>query len=435
MEGNLAEQNLPPPKEGDKNRLLVSSVYTFLKAKEESPADPKDKIFIGSIEPTDSEFTLLTNSGVTQEELNGHSVTREKLLKAGFIFNNCPLFPIEKPLINVTIDGVNYGKRKLLTNTELDRIRSYQRSQPELYGGEEISSDEFRLDMMSFLLSANTEIPIEAKNKVNFVNIALNYMDSGYVGLSHKDRYENNKTERRAAKYYKQLVGEFMHSILPPDEDNFMRQVEYINNNFADILPWEFDGRGSSTFFDTEARDHKMSFNKDRFTKLSNSVSPFLDCGFKFSDLGNPDYEVIESNGKRFRVNMMVLHLLSRGISEMGEGVDGKGEQDYCVGNYERELFVKDSQTRHQNHETEQGKYDLTLAFDQEALLIKVMDRLKSRALEWASSSDANGKVKELAAHIKRIETGKETLKDLKERLFPQKEKDSLNRKPTASRL
>lgn len=360
--------------------VSTKSLYELLKVEEAKPADPNEMIPVGKISEEDPEYQKLIQAGVSIEEFETKKIPRRKLLEAGFVFNNQPLFAIEKPLINIEIDGVDYGKRKLLTGEELEKLKQYQRAHPDLYGFDGVSSDEFREEMYRFLLTAEQPLPPHVEDKVNF--------------------YRMNALDEIKQPDFAELVRLHRQNLIKSDANPVPAETKFVEDKLGDILPW--DEERSPDRFRIRAREHKMLAIESRKGKLNGTPSPFLDSGFHFSN--NPDYVVVGSDGRLFRVNMMVLHLTSRGISEMGEGKDAAGEQDYSVGNYIRELTPKDETGREKIKEQEEKKLQLKLNFNEEELMQKVQERLKNLAVEWAMSENAPPEAKKLAQKIKLAE-------------------------------
>jgi len=174
--------------ESRERKPLTRILFEQLKAEESKPFDPDENIPV-NICQEDPEYNTLVLAGVTESELETGKIQRRKLLKAGFVFNNYPLFAIEKPLINVVIDGVGYGGRKLLTSLEMEKIKSYQRTHPGLYGTGQISSDDFREDMFSFIMTADTCLPNHVQSKVNFTRIAIDRMDRPWTTTKGREKH------------------------------------------------------------------------------------------------------------------------------------------------------------------------------------------------------------------------------------------------------
>lgn len=401
-----------PKEESDKEVALqnreisVHKLFELLKAEESRPADPNEKILVGEIKKEDAEYELLIQAGATPEEVKSRNIPREKLLEAGFAFNNYPLPAIEKPLINVEIDGVNFGQRKLLTSGELEEIKRYQRQHPDFYGGEGIATDEFRENMLSFLMSAEPILPSFIENKVNFYRLCISTIHAPYTSREGEDKYKQDKLGQRTNPLYQRLV-EMHHDSLITSENAATDERAFIASNLLDVMPW--DERDTTSRFPISARGHRMRAIDSRKSVLNGRPSPFIDSGFHFPrSLGNPDFTVVGGNERVFRVNSLVLHLASRGLSEMGEGRSMDGDQDYSIGNFIRDLAPKDEASRNGVEAQESKKFELVMNFSEEELMKAVQGKLKALAVAWANSEAAPPEAKKLAKDIQEIEKNKD---------------------------
>lgn len=321
------------------------------------------------------------------------------LQQAGFAFNNYPFLGIEKPIINVVVDGVDYGKRKLLTAEELGSIKKYQRENPSLYGSSEISSDNFRHRLFSFLVTAENILPMHVDSKSNFVKLCINRIDHPYRTIKGEQKYRRDKLAQKVDPLYKRLVRMYFEQ---QTRNSHSLRKSFIETKLKKFMPW--DETNSLDRFNINARGHKMMLIETRRSKVVGSPSPFLDSGFHLPRLfGNPDYTVIGSDGRQFRVNMLVLHLASKGLSEMGEGVTGDGEQDYTIGNYIRDLEPKDADQAEATLTKENAKFQMKLNFDEEELMNSLINELKKQAMEWAMNKNVSEEVQNLANQINDI--------------------------------
>lgn len=383
----------------DTEDLTVEGLFKVFKKKEERLADPNEKILVGKIKETDPEFQKLLQAGLTREEITERQIPRGLLQQAGFAFNNYPFLGIEKPLINSVVNGVNYGQRKLLTGEELETIKKYQRENPELYGGDKISSDDFRQTMLSFLLTAENILPMHVDGKSNFLNLCITYIDRPYKTIKGEQEYKKDKFGQKINPLYKQLVRMYCEQQIGNSPSLRKR---FIETKLKKVMPW--DETNSLDRFNINARGHKMMLIETRRSKVVGAPSPFLDSGFHLPQMfGNPDYTIVGSDGRQFRVNMLVLHLASRGLSEMGEGTTGDGEQDYSIGNYVRDLEPKNAHQTQEMLAKENDKFQIKLSFDEEKLMNEVIKELKKQAMEWAETDNTTPEAQKLATQIKNI--------------------------------
>lgn len=391
------EISVPAPQtllETEKQSSFIGLLYTQLKLEEAKPPDPAEEIKIGKrIFEHDPEYEALTRHGVpTADLIRGRPIRRDLLLKAGFVFDNYPLPYIEKPLINAEINGVNYGQRKLLTAQELSLILAHQRANPDLYGTAAIAEDSFREEMLSLLVAHELTIPQEIQVKVNLYRDCIKQLESPHPTTKPRE------TDQAFAKLL------WLHHAEMWKEGGIRKEEEFIESNLGDILTWTEPDIFAR--FPLTVRNKRAQLIASRKTALAHTPSPFLDSGFHFPDqIGNPDYTVVGSNGKLFRVNMMVLHLLSRGLSEMGDGEKGDGEQDYSIGNYIRDLALETDDERQKTKSSEEAMVQTLFHFDRGDLTRKVQERLKLVVSVWAASPDAPQAAQRLLGKIRNIES------------------------------
>lgn len=368
----------------------TDDVYQKLKDMEELPPDMSEEIPVASLKNEDPEFSVLLHAGVSEDELRGGRVAREKLLRAGFIFNNKPLPGIEKPLINISFDGVDWGKRSLLTQEELNKVVTYQREHAEEFGDDTVASDELRSDILQYLLATREDIlPESVARKVNFLRLCIDRMYQERGGSSPKDRAR--KVSQSLVNLYISKYPAF--KVTQQMQDNsYNRQKMVAEKELPDIMVW---GYGDDSWAGTiKSRGLMAKSVYTRLGKLAGTPSPFLDSGFHIPDkvivkdvaipIRNMDFTVQKPNGL-FRVNMLVWHLASRGVSEMGDGKARNGEQDYAIGNYLRHLAPQGRDSSIEKKEQEHFKRLLT--FDEDRVVAEVIDRLEMRAREWAVAS------------------------------------------------
>lgn len=399
------EEQAPPVEVDAGNKSSIDKIFDVWKELEAAPPDPQEEITVSGLSPEDPEYQTLLNVGVTADQLRTQSVPRRFLQKAGFVFNNYPLPNIEKPLIKTVIDGVDYGKRKLLTQHELNTIIHYQRQHPEQYGSGVVAADEFRKDVLQFLLTAEPNVPAHLDNKANTFRIALYNIREPHHWSSGEEwaKYEKDKRRKKIDSLQQELV-KLHHDTVHASDFRAEDERKYIETYLKEEMPWESLDFG--TRYPYKARGRNFSAFENRKRALNNVPSPFLDSGFHFPpSIGNPDFMVQKSDKTGvFRVNAMVLHLASRGVSEMGEGKDGKGEQDYSLGNYISEIFPPDQATQQANNEHERHKFDLRSSKNGKEIFLAIQKKMKELARQWAESDQAPPKAKELLVQIDKAE-------------------------------
>lgn len=352
--------------------LSIDSIYEQFTLLEKKPGNPDDLIPYFRLDPNSDEYRTLRAAGFSEDDLVEHRIRRGDLLKAGFVFDNRLFLSMERPIIDYVIDGVDYGSKRFLTRAELDKIVEYQREHPDEFGGPEIASDQFRRDMLSLLLTART-IPGWIKAKKNFLRLSVAHIPREY-DLDGKP-FNLSPEEIDERKNQQNIVREYLDVV---DED------EVLASDLATVMPWEDIQR--NTFYSLQVRGRLASAHDGRQSALSGFHSPFLESGFIFPPF-TPDLEVVnKAEDGRFRVNLLVWHLLSHGLSEMGRGKDPNDPQDYTIDNYIHEMYPEDEGQREAIREKENAAFDVLINFDKNKLMKNVQDRLIQRAQEWRDS-------------------------------------------------
>lgn len=394
---------------GESKETFADKAYEKLVELEvTSTPDPYERIPSGIVKPSDAEYQLLIDAGADPQEISSGRITRHILLSAGFVFNNYPFAHVEKPLINVVIDGVNYGKRKFLTSEELVMLKAVQRAHPETYGGDEIAEDDFRKDVLSMLSASNFILPHHIENKVNFLRVCANEFDFPYESVYATPSIRKAERDIKIGALYKKLWKEYSAANLSKYENPARDEEEFIAENCSDILNWEM---ADFSFYNLNIRGCKGRFVPSRNNKLDNIPSPFLNSGFHFGKpFRNPDFTVVGRDGKPFRVNMMVLHLLSEGLSEMGDYETQDGEQDYTIGRYLENLYSTDPEVRRHYLAREEVQINLLQSLDEDKLMAQVHDRLKTIMRYWTANETATPGARKLIQEIEKLERPKQKL-------------------------
>lgn len=391
VEANEADQS---------QETIVDQAYEGLVQLEvASIPDPKEKIPSGKIDLTDYEYEVLINHGASKEDILRGNLTREVLLHAGFAFNNYPFAHVEKPLINAVIDGVDYGRRKFITEPELAMIKQYQRVNHDLYGGDFIESDGFRKDMLSLLLCSNVMLPTHIENKVNFLRHSAIKMDFPYESLYETPTVRKNPNLIKINGLYKDLWKAYVASNFL-SENPVVDEQAFIDTNLSELMPWE-EPLSSFTMYNIAIRGLPARYVESRNKKLNGLPSPFLKSGYHFGHpFNNPDFTIIGRDGRPFRVNFMVLHLLSEGISEMSDKSREDKDQDYSIGHYINNLYSSDSDIQAQYLNLEAQKFDLISHFNEDKLMAAVQNIMKEVAMKWASTQASNRSVRNIVSQI-----------------------------------
>lgn len=298
----------------------IDQLYKELKQLEERPADMDEVIRIVGIDPSLSEFNQLQSAGMESSFLQVGCVTRGALLDAGYVFLN-RIGGGEKPLISAqlsidvegNIETVDMGKKVLLTQTDLDAVIQYQKSQPGVYITESADIDSIRKDMLLLLQQSIGEQNNLSQNTNAVFRVAQRRIldDSKYTD---KDR---DALKQFFIKEYEEYQKTEISRL------GYIMQECMIGIDIARVrgIPFEIFAK--------------------RLSALQGAPSPFLDSGFHF----NTNYDVTfypHDSSRTRRLNMGVIHLLSRGLNEMGESTNQSHDQRYfTAGEYEKEIYEK----------------------------------------------------------------------------------------------
>lgn len=408
----------------EQKKPTTDQIHQALKTQEAREADMDELIPIGNIEEKDVEFSILTERGVSEEDIKKGSVKRGDLLKAGFVFNNYPLGHLmEKPLIKGEVNGTNFTQRKLLTQEELDSVVAFQRQHPDTFIPEEVDVDDLREDMLRFMLTAEDPRPLEDTDPVNTLRKVKSRISSPLIHSREVLEEWENTPEAKTAKLDQELFNLFWEEletgeiektgVSKSDFDPTGLEKRFMTENCRDIYPWDELNLFSGAIVRGKEISTSMSTVESRKNALNNTPSPFLDSGFHFPSelevggqivpLGNPDYTVGEGNGV-FRVNMMVYHLLSRGVSEMGDSAGKSYDQDYTVGHFIKELYTDPD--RSDIRANEEDKLAASLDFDKNELVLDLRRRLVEISREWAEADEAPREAKKILNKVKKAEGG-----------------------------
>lgn len=376
----------------------LDQLYEFYKSEEAKSADPEELIKVGDISPDNPEYQLLTQKGVSPEEITSGRIQRRKLLSAGFIFNNV-LGNGEKPIIMATIDDIDFGKRKLITKEELEKIRQYQLQ--NLISPNLQDIDKLRRDMLSFIQGSPDPRPLSYRSPVNVYRLAMH-------GITNADHiFRERITDSKLRTLYQQLITRqkeiwekrWREKSPNPERFNvFYAQKDFMEEKFHDLFPWKEEEK-----WETQARGHKTQIVESRYNSLKDSPSPFLDSGFHFPS--SPDI-TINTNQGVMRINMAVFHLASRGISEMGNGNGKSFDQHYmAINEFAHILFKTNPAERSKTQETEATRLNLSLNFDGNQLIANIQDRIIELSLQEASNSMAPENMQKLAKQVRERQT------------------------------
>jgi hypothetical protein len=306
--------------ERSEGRETPLSPYDLLKKNESQEADRSEVIFIVGLKKDSPEFSRLQTAGVDPAALEEGRVTRGELLDAGYVFLN-RLGAGEKPILNAVIpygksgdeQSLDIGSRVLLNREEFDAVINYQQQRAEEFGTNGIETEELRRDMIMFLEESVREAG-DIRNKL------LTAFSAVQRKILSDPKYLQD------IPILKDFFGELLKDRQAGNQVlNFMIQGCLLGVDLVFVRGIPID---ASSF---------------RFGKLSDAPSPFLDSGFHFA----VNYDVTlypNDKEKTRRLNMPVVHLLSRGLNEMGGSLNNSHDQQYITsGQYTQEIFPKKS--------------------------------------------------------------------------------------------
>ncbi len=266
--------------------------------------------------------------------------------------------PEKSPILNAVIPYgksgdeqlLDIGSRVLLNQEEFDAVINYQQQRAEEFGTNGIEAEELRRDMMMFLEESIKEI-VEKRKKSLVIF--------------------------RAAQ----------RKIL--DDPKFSQDVATLKIFFTELLKDQQTGGSVLGFMMDEClagidlifvRGIPVDVVPQRLGKLSSVPSPFLDSGFHFA----VNYDVTlypNDKEKTRRLNMPVVHLLSRGLNEMGGSLNDSHDQQYITsGQYTQEIFPKKSTSDNLSVQSPVSEETLDL----------VADRLLHRARVYLGTLNKN---------------------------------------------
>ncbi|MFH1089326.1 MAG: hypothetical protein V1716_02800 [Candidatus Uhrbacteria bacterium] len=342
--------------ERQEGREIPLSSYDLLKKNESQEADRNEAIFIVGLKKSSPEFSRLQAAGVDPVALEEGRITRGELLDAGYVFLN-RLGAGEKPILNAVIplgesrdeQLLDVGSRALLNQEELDAVINYQQQRAEEFGTNGIETEELRRDMLVFL----EESVREARDIRNKLLAAFSAVQRKILS-----------------------------------DPKYLQDIPILKDFFGELFKDRQAGNQELYFIINEcllgvdlvfARGIPIDAPSFRLGKLSGAPSPFLDSGFHFA----VNYDVTlypYDKEKTRRLNMPVIHLLSRGLNEMGGSLNDSHDQQYITsGQYAQEIFPKKSTSE-----------NLSQSPISEETLGLVADRLLYKARAYLKMLDKN---------------------------------------------
>ena len=357
------------------NNPSILESFGHFKQAELADFDPDELIFLGKNLATGEQKTL-NAAGIDVDR----PARRGDLLAAGFVFRN-RIGGGEKPILNATVGGVNLGERVFLTQAEIDAVKAYQKAHPNKYQlPPGVDPEDVRHDMFSFLLASQV--------KPAFVR--YHQLAQGIPSLYEHNKYANPIPEMRdpaavrvITDYREHLYKDYQkrhpeltyqHQIIAGYEEAFVKE------KCADV----YTPDESYDSLNPKVRGIRASIIEQRRNKLTDEPSPFLDSGFHFGT--NPDVFVMPEDSNSMRLNMVPLHLMSRGLSEMGDSKNGSHDQHYAtVREYYDHVFPKDKAEREKLWESE--NIAVTQTEDRDGVLREIGQRFVNYAFQFKNEN------------------------------------------------
>jgi hypothetical protein len=294
--------------------IPVEQAYRELLRREALAPDMAELIEVTGIHRGSPEYRALRAAGVNPEAFESQEFTRQSLLKAGYIFLNT-IGGGEKPLLSGSVPtpqgNLHAGDRILLTPAELEAVIAFQKREGQTHMPARTPIEALRKDMLAVLQdSLEIHEGLEARKKKLF-NAAMK-MIAEDPRFSVKARNALENFQRRLEGQTPSLKN--MHSRYLVEECVVGIDLAHVRGVPCTTMP-------------------------QRFSALSDAPSPFLDSGFHF----DTNYDVTLNDADRAhtcRLNMIVVHLLSRGLNEMGASSNRSHDQRYVTaGQFEDMLY------------------------------------------------------------------------------------------------
>ncbi len=288
-------------------------IYSDLLKNESEQGSNDDIIVVGQITPSSYEYDSLIESGVSPEEMKASKITRGKLLDAGFIFNN-HIGGGEKAIIS-ELNGQPL-RRSLLTADEIQTIQATQEMARCKASVTKELLPEIREGMVYFLVGAAAlHATTNQRKSVLFRGAQSHVIEHG----------SGNEIEATQTLFSNILSLHTTDKIDATIRLNFLmeRCLANIDTDFVGKIP--------------------VTMPPSRRESLRGASSPFLDSGFRFGV--NYDVTMFNNDPPRTRrLNMVNIHLLSRGIDETGASTNGSHDQTYITA-VEFQKYAKDIAT------------------------------------------------------------------------------------------
>jgi hypothetical protein len=328
---------LPEGAVSESSREFMRTTYDSLVTGEQRPPNPEDKIRVpGGIKEGSTEFQLLKQAGLSNEQIAARSFTRKQLLDAGFLFVN-RIGDGQKALINAEIPSpsdpdqmIDYSQRSLLTRDEIQTIYDYQQAHGLGLQGHDLA--QVRADMLLFLYSFKSGAPFKSRADLGNHVMPRGGTDADWLTGTPEDHQRVLDTfgSFSAADLYFADAATSSRDKLQPN----LSLDRIIETDGMTAAGEKIMGRNST----------KGATINERTGKLATTPhSPFLDSGYTFTHNEDILVETPDPENKFQRINVASIHVAGAhpdfpGFSEMGKGVDW--DQTYLtVGDYVKYFY------------------------------------------------------------------------------------------------
>lgn len=340
--------DIAPPRETPEGPTIRALFEQFKTAEVQKP-DPEEIIIIGKLDPNSIEYQRL-HGKVGLDQLESGRVKRQDLLDAGFVFLN-KIGEGEKPIFKTP----EFEHRVLLTAEEIGEIKNAQKTEIP-----DTELDDVRFDMFSFLVASQCDYPFRS---IGHLQSSLPSSDHGWhtgtkADWDLVDKYWRNEMNVRGLRW-----NQFFEAREP-----FL--LEDCKDIYVPPAP-------TSNFLSRFVRGREVYVIEQRADKIAGSPSPFLDSGFHFGR--NPDVTILDP--KTRRMNMVTIHLLSRGLSEIGDSKNSFDQHYITLNEYMQDIYPTNLEERQQNYAAEEQLFHA--AGKGEEILEEIQRRMIRKARDW----------------------------------------------------
>jgi len=287
--------------------MSIHTPYEALLEAEDRLPSNDDLIRVPGLDQFKVEYDVLNESGVGLDELHEGLIRRGAITEAGYCAVNV-IGGGEKPIFSDTlpeVDGnpeVYLGRRLLLTEDELAQVVTTQNSPKR-------DDETIRVDMLSVLNEATVMYSQKRELEGGLFRGAQSLIFDGGNDSAIK------------------MVGDLLVDTIDRQKNDRFPAVKFLMDEClqgVDVL---------------NVQGVPFSLYPTRFNILRGAFSPFLDSGFQFGN--NPDITLHPNDHEKTRrLNIVTVHLLSRGLSETGESQNGSHDQTYISPSEYTRLFT-----------------------------------------------------------------------------------------------